>query len=125
MGGILYPEGSGGLWVFLLVSVVLGGAAAAASGRSAARLWLPFWRVPFFVIGLAAAVRFLHATLFAETLLSPHYYAVDYVVLLIFASLGYWRLRRDQMVRQYQWEFEPAGPLGWRRRPQGPAELQN
>jgi hypothetical protein len=63
---------------------------------------------------LAAAVRFLHYALFAESFFSPHYYLVDYAVLAMAAGLGYRRMRVRQMVQQYGWLYESAGLLAWR-----------
>jgi hypothetical protein len=50
---------------------------------------------------LALAVRFIHYALFAGTLLSPHYYAVDAAILIVIAGLGFRAMRRHQMTRQY------------------------
>ena len=50
---------------------------------------------------LGLAVRFFHYALFAGTLLSPHYYAVDTVILIIMATLGFRATREAQMARQY------------------------
>ena len=62
-------------------------------------------------------MRFLHFALGEGRLLSAHYYAVDLVVALIGAGLGFRRTRTRQMVRQYGWLYAPAGPLSWRPRP--------
>ena len=43
----------------------------------------------FYMLILALAVRFLHFALFEGTLLSPHYYAVDFVFCLLFGFLGF------------------------------------
>ena len=59
-------------------------------GRAAAKGWNPFWQAVVQVLGLAAAVRFLHWGLFAGatfeswrqaqgSLFSLHYYLVDAV----------------------------------------------
>jgi hypothetical protein len=58
----LYEEGSFG--VFLLVTVILGGGAAALSGRAIALTWRPWWQVVAYSFILGAAVRFLHFSLF-------------------------------------------------------------
>ena len=41
--GFFYEEGSAG--VFLLVSVLLGGGAAALAGRAIAQTWRPWWQI--------------------------------------------------------------------------------
>ena len=59
----LYDTGNG--WVFLLVTVVLGGAAAFMSGRAVAQTWRPYWHIPLYMVPIAATVRFFHYALFA------------------------------------------------------------
>jgi hypothetical protein len=43
MQGFIYEEGSFG--VFILVTVILGGGAAALAGRAIAVTWRPWWQV--------------------------------------------------------------------------------
>jgi len=111
--GILYEESFG---VFLLVTVVLGGGAAALAGRAIARTWRPWWQIVAYMLILGAAVRFFHFALFEGTLLSLHYYVVDTAACLLAGLAGFHAARRTQMLRQYRWINEPAGPLRWRRR---------
>ena len=106
------------VWVFIFVTVALGGGAAWMSGRALALNWRPYWHAIGYVLLLAGAVRFFHYALFGETLLSLHYYAVDAAVLLLAASLGYRIMRTTQMTRQYRWLYERRGPFFWRRREQ-------
>ncbi len=110
----LYEEGSFG--VFLLVTLILGGGAAWLTGRAAARTWRPVWHVVFYCLLLGVAVRFIHYSLFEGTLLSPHYYAVDAIVCVLFGLAGFRATRAAQMVKQYGWIHEPAGPCRWRRK---------
>ena len=113
--GLLYEEDS--LSVFLLVTVVLGGGAAALAGRVVALTWRPWWQVVLYMLMLGAAVRFIHFALFGGTLLSIHYYAVDTVVCMAFGFAGFQAARARRMVAQYPWINEPDGPLRWRRKP--------
>ena len=69
------------LRVFLVLTVIIGGGAAFLAGRGLARSWKPFGRVFFYMVLLAAAVRFFHYALFDGELLSLYYYLVTYVVL--------------------------------------------
>jgi len=109
----IYEDGN--VWVFLLVTIAIGGGAAFVSGRAIAQTWRPFWHVPLYMLGLAASVRFLHYALFDEVLLSARNLATDFAVTLIAASAGYRLVRAGQMARQYGWLFRRAGPFGWRR----------
>lgn len=114
MQGFLYQEGSFGL--FVLVTVVLGGGAAALAGRAVAATWRSPWQVAFYMFLLGFGVRFIHYALFKGTLLSVQYYAVDTAVCLVAGFLGFRVERARQMVRQYRWINESAGPLRWRRK---------
>jgi uncharacterized protein DUF6867 len=104
------------LRVFLVLTVIIGGAAAFLAGRGLARSWKPFSRIFFYMAMLAAAVRFFHYALFDGDLLSLYYYLVTYVVLVAAAMLGFRVMRTTQMVTQYRWLYERTGPLTWRAR---------
>jgi hypothetical protein len=114
MQGIIYEEPSG--WLFLLVTVVMGGWAAWMTGRACAITWRPYPILFLYLVVLAGGVRFIHMALFGGTLLSLHYYLVDLVVVQLIGAIGYRRTRVRQMVSRYGWLFEPAGPFGWHRR---------
>jgi hypothetical protein len=52
------------IWVFVLLTLIIGGGAAALTGRAIASAWRPWWQVVGFALLLGAAVRFLHFALF-------------------------------------------------------------
>ena len=114
MGGLIYSDDPGALWTFLVFTVVLGGLAAWATGRALAGTWRSVWTMPFALIILAGAVRFLHYALSGEDLSSVHYYLVALLVLFLAAAYGYRSRRAEQMAEQYPWLFARSGPLGWR-----------
>ena len=114
MQSFFYEEGSAG--VFLLVTVILGGGAAALAGRAIAQTWRPWWQIVAYMLILGGAVRFIHFALFGGTLLSLHYYVVDSAVCMACGCLGFRAARAAQMVRQYRWINAPAGPMRWRRK---------
>jgi hypothetical protein len=116
MQGFLHEENSFG--IFLLVTVILGGSAAALAGRAIALTWRPWWQIVAYMLILGAAVRFIHFALFGGTLLSLHYYVVDSVVCLAFGFLGFQAARAAQMVKQYRWINQQNGWLRWRRKAQ-------
>jgi hypothetical protein len=103
-------------WVYMLVTVALGGAAARVTGSAIAATWRAPWQILAAMLLLACAVRFFHYALFAEPLLSLRFFLRDYGVLLLFAASGYQLKRARQMVEQYPWAYEPAGLLSWRRK---------
>jgi len=112
---LLSEEGSVG--VLVLVTVILGGGAAALSGRAIAATWRPWWQVVAYSFILGVAVRFIHFSLFGGTLLSAHYYLVDSAVCIVLGFLGFRLARVAQMVTQYRWINDADGPLRWRRKP--------
>jgi hypothetical protein len=115
MQGFFYEEDSFG--VFVLVTIVLGGGAAALAGRAIALTWRPWWQVVAYTLILGAAARFIHFALFGATLLSLQYYVVDAAVCMAFGFWGFRAARAKQMVSQYRWINEPSGWLRWRRKP--------
>lgn len=117
MQGILYEEPSA--WLFLLVSVVMGGSAAWMTGRAVALAWGPFWAVLVWSIPLALAVRFIHYALFQGTFLTVQFYLIDLAFVAGIASLGFRYFRVRQMTRQYRWLYERSGPFSWRETTQG------
>ena len=62
MQGIIYEEPSA--WLFLLVTVLMGGWAAWMTGRACAVTWRPWIVLALYLVVLAAAVRFIHMALF-------------------------------------------------------------
>ncbi len=118
---MVLPFTESSLGVFLGLTVVIGGGAAWLAGRALALKWRPVWQLVIYMLLLAAAVRFLHYALFQEPLLSLKSYIADAVVLEVAALLGFRITRVRQMVRQYHWLYEPAGPLFWRERSNGEA----
>jgi len=115
MLSLIYEEDSFG--VFVLVTVILGGGAAALAGRAIAATWRPWAQVVAYSLILGAVARFFHFALFDGTLLSAHYYLVDSAVCMAFGLLGFRAARAAQMVTQYRWLNQPAGALRWRRKP--------
>jgi hypothetical protein len=108
--------GDRGFWVYMLVTVVLGGAAARASGSAIAVTWRPPWQLFGAVLLLACAARFFHYALFGEPFLSLRRFLLDYGVLLMFAAAGFQLARARQMVQQYPWAYERSGYIWWRRK---------
>ena len=102
------------IYVFLVLTVIIGGGAAWLTGRATALSWKPLWRMFAFMLMLGAAVRFFHFALFGETLLSLHYYLTDTAVLVFFAFLGYRLTRTSQMVTQYGWLYKRTSPFTWK-----------
>jgi hypothetical protein len=114
MQGILYEEPS--VWLFLLVTVIMGGWAAWRTGIAIARTWRPSWMLVPYMLLLGAAVRFIHFALFHGTLFSLRYYLVDTVLIAALAYLGWRNERANAMARQYGFAFEKTSAITWRRK---------
>ncbi|RDJ27327.1 hypothetical protein DWF00_10185 [Bosea caraganae] len=114
MQGVLYEEPT--VWLFLLVTMVMGGWAAWMTGRAIAITWRPVIQLVVYTLVLGLVLRFIHFAVFHGTLLSPQFYLVDTVVLMAFALAG-WRYNRTrQMTTQYRWLYERTGPFSWKAR---------
>ena len=101
---------------FAVVTLLLFGPGAAATGRALARNWRRPWQSIPYAMLLALGDRFLLYALFDGQLLSPSGYGIAAAVLLVFVALAYRITLVRLMVRQYPWLYEPAGLLGWRKR---------
>ena len=115
-----YETGANGLWIFLLVTVLMGGAAAHAAGSAIATTWRPPWQVLASALLLTFAVRFFHYALFHEPLLSLSNFIIDYIVVATACAWGYRMTRVRQMIEQYPWAYERAGLFWWRRKQAAP-----
>ena len=114
MQGILYDDSS--VFIFLLVTIVLGGAAGFSTGKAIAQTWRPGWHLVLSGLALGVGVRFLHYALFGASFLTPHYYLVDTILVLLAGLLGFRLTRARQMTTRYRWLYRPAGPFGWKPR---------
>ena len=104
------------IWVYLGLTLILGGAAGFVMGQSFAREWRPIWHVFIAAPGLALGVRFLHYALFEEPLLTIYGYLGDAATILALALLGFRMARTHGMVTRYYWLYEKTSPLTWRDR---------
>lgn len=118
IGHLFYEEDS--FFVFLLVTIILGGGAAFLAGRAIALTWRPAWQVAAYMLVLGGAVRFFHMALFEGHLLSPHYYVVDTAFCLLFGLWGYRLTRAGQMAEQYGWLYSRDGMLSWAKKRPAP-----
>jgi hypothetical protein len=86
---------------FVMVTILLGGAAGWLTGRAIAITWRPRWMLLPAALGLGALVRFIHFALFDERLASLPLVGFDAAVAFLFALAGYHMTRSRQMDRQY------------------------
>jgi hypothetical protein len=101
------------VWTFLVLTCLLGGAAAFATGRAIALTWRPFWQGLTYMIPLTAGVRFLHYALFDEEILAIAPGMLAFVILLTVAAIAFRKVQARQMARQYPFAYGAAGPFAW------------
>jgi hypothetical protein len=118
MADLLWSDTDYGLFTFVLITLVLGGAGAWATGRAMARTWMPMPMLLPYTLFLTAGVRFLHYALYGEPLLSPTLFVSTYVWLMLVGAFGYRAMRAAQMATQYSWAYERVG-LNWRAKGNG------
>ena len=98
---VFYDAGPNGIWIFLLVTVIMGGSTAYVSGKAIAETWRPIWHAVGYALVIGLAVRFIHFALFQEVLVSGRNYAIDCALLILAAVVGYLRTRHRQVEQQY------------------------
>ena len=113
MAGFLWAQGSYGFFTFVLLTLVLGGLGAWATGRAMAQTWRPLAMLALYMVFLTAGVRFLHYALYGEPLLSLPLFISAYIWTMAVGVLGYRAMRARQMATQYSWAYERSG-LNWR-----------
>jgi hypothetical protein len=107
------------LGTFLLLTFVVFGWTAFATGNGVAARWQSAWRVVAYCGLLAAAERFIDHALAEGELLSIGGFLVSAAILSAIGLFA-WRVTHARMmVRQYPWLYEPAGAFGWREKPHG------
>lgn len=99
---------------FIIITLLLGGGAAWMTGRAIAIGWINPRILLFYTALLACAARFLHFALGDGSLLSAWYWMVDFLILAAIAGVSFRLTRASQMVTQYFWMYERAGPFHWR-----------
>lgn len=103
MFSAIYAAGADTFWVFALITVVLGGLSAWATGRAIALTWRPYLQLVGYTFLLAGAARFFQHALFQKEFLSLPAFAIDFALLLAIALAGYRWTRAAQMSAQYPW----------------------
>jgi hypothetical protein len=99
MRGLLYEQASPAAFIF--ISLILGGAAAFATGRAIALTWRPIWHLVPYAAMVTFAVRFLHWSLFNGAIFSVQYFILTWALLGMVALIGFMRFRADQMRIKY------------------------
>jgi hypothetical protein len=112
MQGVLYDDPS--VYIFVLVTLVMGGAAGFSTGKAIAQTWRPGWHLLASALVLGVFVRFIHYGLFGASFLTPQYYLIDTALVLLATFAGFRLTRVKQMITRYRWLYQAAGPFGWK-----------
>ncbi len=91
---------------FIIFTILMGGAASFHTGRAVASAWQPAWYSVTYAVLLAATIRFLYFAMLQQTLMSAHYFIVDFCVLALAGYFGWRMKRKHQMKTQYSWLYE-------------------
>ena len=113
MAGLLWADADYGVFTFIGLTLILGGAGAFATGRALSKTWRPMPMLLPYMLLLTAGVQFLHYALYQEPLLAIAPAITAYVWLLLIGVLGYRQMRAMQMASQYSWAYKRVG-LNWR-----------
>ena len=113
MAGLFWADADYGVFTFIGLTLILGGAGAFATGRALSKTWRPMPMLLPYMLLLTAGVQFLHYALYQESWLSPGPVITAYVWLLLVGVLGYRQMRAGQMASQYSWAYDRVG-LNWR-----------
>jgi len=104
------------IWIFFILTVIMGGGAAFMAGCNVARGWKSPALLFVYMLIFGAGLRFLHFALFQEKLTSLQYYISQTLVIMAFAFLGFRMTQAKLMTEKYPWLYEKSGPLGWRKK---------
>ncbi|MBP1848709.1 DUF6867 family protein [Rhizobium halophytocola] len=113
MQGLFFETDSGVRYILRALVVLLGFWTAWRSGKAVATNWQHYPTVVVYTLILGLAMRFLHYALFAGPFVSPFFYVIDVVLLLIFSTAGYRLQRTQQMVENYYWLYQKTSPFSW------------
>ncbi len=102
------------IWVYLGLTVIITGGAAAMMGQAIAVTWRPYWQVIVYSFLLGLADRFLVFALFEGTLLSLSGFVIHTCTVMVIASLAFRISRARNMVNQYPWLYARSGLFGWK-----------
>ncbi len=116
MEGLFFESDGSSRDVIRFIVMLIGFWTAWRAGRAAAEGWSDYPIVIVYSLLLGVMMRFLHYALFQGPFISPFYYVLDVVLLLIFASIGYRTKRTTQMVNNYYWLYERTSAFSWKKK---------
>jgi hypothetical protein len=100
----------------IVVTVIMMGFAAWATGRAIAATWRPYWQVIVYPCLLGFVDRGLNRAFADGEMWSITGYLIDTAFLVLVAMLAHRLTRARRLTMQYPWIYERTGPLTWRER---------
>lgn len=116
MQGLFFESDSGVRYLLRFLVLIIGFWTAWRAGKAAAEGWNGYLTVVVYTLLLGVAMRFLHYALFQGPFISPFYYILDVVILLVFSSAGFRIRRTRQMVQNYYWLYEPTSAFSFKKK---------
>jgi hypothetical protein len=116
MQGLFFETDSGVRYVLRAFVVLIGFWTAWRTGKAVADGWENYSTVVIYTLLLGVVMRFLHYALFQGPFISPFFYAIDVVLLLVFSTIGFRMRRTRQMVQNYYWLYEPTSAFSWKKK---------
>ncbi|OHV84513.1 DUF6867 family protein [Rhizobium sp. LCM 4573] len=116
MQGLFFESDTGVRYVLRFLVMLIGFWTAWRTGKAVAEGWSGYPTVVIYTLLLGVVMRFMHYALFQGPFISPFYYIIDTVLLLVFSSAGFRMRRTRQMVQNYYWLYEPTSAFSWKKK---------
>ncbi|TDK39263.1 hypothetical protein E2F50_03835 [Rhizobium deserti] len=116
MQGLFFESDSGVRYLLRFLVLLIGFWTAWRAGKAVAEGWDNLPTVIVYTLLLGVVMRFLHFALFQGPFISPFYYVVDVVILMVFSVAGFRVRRTRQMVQNYYWLYESTSAFSWKKK---------
>lgn len=116
MQGLLFETDTGVRYILRGLVLLIGFWTAWRAGNAAAEGWQNYPAVVVYSLMLGFVMRFLHHALFDGPIISPLYYCLDVLLLLVFSTAGFRMRRTRQMSENYYWLYEKTSAFSWKKK---------
>ncbi|MCF6367647.1 DUF6867 family protein [Rhizobium halophilum] len=116
MQGLFFETDTGVRYVLRALVLLVGFWTAWRTGKAVAEGWEGYVIVVVYTALLAILMRFLHFALFEGPFVSPFYYVIDFLLLLVLSTIGFQMRRTRQMVDNYYWLYDQTSAFSWKKK---------
>jgi CDP-diglyceride synthetase len=116
MQGLFFETDSGVKYILRGLVLLIGFWTAWRAGKAVAENWQEYPVAVVYTLLLGFVMRFLHFSLFNGPFISPFYYVIDVVLLLVFSTIGFRMRRTAQMTEKYYWLYAKTSAFSWKKR---------